>query len=277
MNHILVPTDFSACAGYAEDVAISIAQRNGASLIFLHGISTGFDWLKIPKNKENQYPEIKARIGQAENELDIRVRKAKDAGVSAIKSLAFLESYKTVANTTLDHAHDLIVVGSHGLSGFKRFVIGSNTGKILRTAKTPVLVIQKPLPQPLSFKTIAFASGLEPDTHPAFERLLHFAKTMGAEHLHFVEVTTPHNFKPSKQVKEEMERFIANHDYQSLWLQTYNHYSVEAGIIDFAKDVDADLIGIANHGRTDITSLFIESIPENLVKYSDFPVLSIRV
>lgn len=277
MTHILVPTDFSECSGFAEKAAMSIAGQVNAELIFMHGLNLGIDWQKLPKEKENSYPEIKAHIAQAEASLEVRVKTAMNLGLKASKSIAYLESYKSISNTILDRQHDLIIMGSHGSSHPKSLAIGSNAGKILRSAKTPVLVIQSDLPEPISFRTIVFASGLEPDTHQAFERLLEFTSRMKAENLHLVEITTPNNFKPSGIVAEEMKKYVASHDYKSIWVHNYNHYNVEAGIIEFAQRVGADLIAISNHGRTDISSLFIESIPENLVKYSDFPILSIRV
>lgn len=276
MTHILVPTDFSECSGFAEKAAVGIAKQMDAEIIFLHGLSIGVDWTKLPKDKESKYPEIKSQIGHAEQALDERVKAAAGLGLRASKSIVYLEGYKSVSNTVLDRQHDLIVMGSHG-KNVKTMVIGSNAGKILRSARTPVLVVQNELPEPVTFKTIVFASGLEPDTHQAFDRLLEFTSKMGAENLHLVEITTPNNFRPSGIVAEEMKKFITHHDYKTIWVHNYNHYNVEAGIIEFAQKVDADLISIANHGRTDISSLFIESIPENLVKYSDFPILSIRV
>jgi nucleotide-binding universal stress UspA family protein len=277
MNRILVPTDFSPCAKNAENVALDIARKTSAHLTFLHGLATAIDWVKLPKDKEGRYPEIKAQIGNAEQLLTERVHAAKEKGVEAEKSLVFLETYKTVASAVMDKEKEMIVMGSHGASELKKFIIGTNAGKILRSAKTPVLVVRKPLSSPVSFKTIVFASGLEPDTHHSFQRLLQFAQEMGAENLHLVEVITPHNFRPTGVVKAEMEAFAARHGHPNLHLSQYNHYSIEAGIVEFAQIIGADLIAIANHGRTDISSLFIESIPENLVKYSDYPVLSIGV
>jgi nucleotide-binding universal stress UspA family protein len=275
MTHILVPTDFSECSGFAEKAAMGIAKHINAELVLMHGLSTGVDWLKLPKDKEDKYPEIKAQIGRADQELEDRAKIAINLDIKTSKSIVFLEGYKSISNTVLDSKHDLIVMGSHGKSA-KSLVIGSNAGKILRSAKIPVLVVQKAMPEPVSFKTIVFASGLEPDTHAAFDRLLEFTTAMGAENLHLIEVTTPNNFKPSGIVMEDLKNYISHHHYKTIWVHNYNHFNVEAGIIEFAKKVDADLISIANHGRTDLTSLFIESIPENLVKYSDFPILSIR-
>jgi nucleotide-binding universal stress UspA family protein len=277
MNRILVPTDFSDCAGFAEKAALEIAKQLNAQIIFMHGLYLGMDWKRVPAGEETKYPESREKVNYAERSLDDRVTTAEAAGIPARKSLVFLENSRNLVNAIIEEPHDMIVLGSHGKGSLKKIIVGSNTGKILRTCKTPVLVLQQELPVPLNFKTIVFASGLEPDTHEALDRLLQFSNGMGAKNLHFVGVTTPNNFKPTSIVLEEMKSFLSRHRHPGIQMNNYNHYNIEAGILEFSKQIAADMIAISNHGRTDISGLFIESIPENLVKYSELPVLSIRV
>jgi nucleotide-binding universal stress UspA family protein len=276
MNQILIPTDFSDCANEATEVAFEIAKKTDAKILFLHSLEVPTGWVMMPKDLEDHYPDVQKQIGQSKNQLIEMLKIAKRNGVEATQSLAFSDSYKDVTQTLKDKNHDLIIIGSQGRKGVDSFFLGSVAAKIMRVAKTPVLIIKK-RPENLRFKTIVFASGLEDDTHEAFGRLLNFAKDIGAENLHFVEITTPHNFKPSKIVRDKMEAFVNAHDYKMLQLHNYNHYNVESGIIEFAQNVRADMIALATHGRSGLSSLFIESIPENLVKYSEFPILSIRV
>jgi hypothetical protein len=186
-----------------------------------------------------------------------------------------MEGFETVANTVLETEHDLIVMGSHGLSGVKRFALGSHTEKIMRQAKAPILACKNQGAE-IKFNTIVFASGLEADTHAAFDRLLRFAELVGAENLYFVEVTTPYNFKPTGEVMEQIRSFVDTHDFKSISLHNYAHFTIEAGILEFAHSVNADLVAIANHGRTGLGGIFVESIPENLLRYGDLSVLSIR-
>ena len=224
---------------------------------------------------EDTYPEIKANIGHAQQGLDNLVHQAEHEGIRASKSLAFMEGFETVANTVLETEHDLIVMGSHGLSGVKRFALGSHTEKIMRQAKAPILACKNQGAE-IKFNTIVFASGLEADTHAAFDRLLRFAELVGAENLYFVEVTTPYNFKPTGEVMEQIRSFVDTHDFKSISLHNYAHFTIEAGILEFAHSVNADLVAIANHGRTGLGGIFVESIPENLLRYGDLSVLSIR-
>ena len=276
MKKILIPTDFSPCADTAARIGRWIAKKVNAEILYLHGLKTPVDWVNLPKRLEDTYPEIKAQIGAAHQKLDELVLATEHEGLKAEKSLAFLEGFETIANTVLDTQNDLIVMGSHGLTGVKKFALGSHTEKIMRTAQAPVLACKKPGDE-LKFNTIVFASGLEADTHPAFDQLLRFADSMNAGNLYFVEVTTPYNFRPTGEVMGKIRDFVDAHDFRHISLHSYAHYTIEAGILEFAQSVGADLIGIANHGRTGLGGIFVESIPENLLRYGQLPVLSIRV
>ncbi len=266
MKHLIVPTDFSPCAAQAERAALDLATTLGARLTFLHCI-TGSNSVDY---------DLKNLNAQANELLDNLVKEAKERHIIAEKSLVSLNG-KTLAHCLEDIQDGLVVMGSHGTSGFRRFLFGSNTAKILRTAKTPILVVQEKMPEPVAFKTLIFASGLEPDTKEAFRRVCLFAKKIGVENIHLLSITTPQNFQPSSKVSKDMSDFVAGSDWQTLWLHNYNHFNVEEGIIEFAKNIEADLIAVANHGRKALSSYMIESIPDNLVKYAELPVLSIRI
>lgn len=277
MSPILVLTDFSEHAAHAEAAAISIAKKTGAKLHFLYGLWTGVDWVHLSPSKADHYPEIKSQIAKAEDNLMERAAKANQAGVESDFSIAYLDGHKSVLSATSHIPHGLLVMGSQGGNAYRHYSIGSNSAKALRSEKAPTLIVQRPFPPLENLKTIVFASGLEPDTHGSFQKLIEFANSVGAENLHLLEVTTPNNFKPTSKVRQEMEAFVAQHDCPSIWLHNENHFNVEAGILELAERLNADMLAIANHGRSDISGLFIESIPENLIKYADLPVLSIRV
>jgi nucleotide-binding universal stress UspA family protein len=273
MKQILVPTDFSDYADYAVDAAIAIAQKSGAEVILLHGVFSRIDNRQI----SNYFNEQHVKFDSPEEALLSKKAYVAGKGIAVHTKLVLLDNYKSLAHAVLEVDCDLIVMGSQGVGALRKLFAGSNSSRILGSANQPVLVVKEKVQLPCSYKTIVFASNMEGDTHPAFENLLQFGKIVGAENFHLVEITTPQNFQPTSVVKTKMENFISKLSYKSIWLHQYNHYTVEAGIAEFAQRIEADLIAIANHGRGDISSLFIESIPENLLKYSTYPVLSIRV
>jgi nucleotide-binding universal stress UspA family protein len=283
MKRILVPTDFSTCAGYAEMAAVAIAQKTGSRVTFLHGISSNGSkagdraislarWsLRSPSNGALD------RLS-AEEALSARVRSAIRIGVEAEGRLVPTESQGLEYAIFEEQDVDLIVMGSHGNQSVQRSTPGPLTAKVMRQSKIPVLVMNREFNGRFSMDTVVFASGLEHDTHHAFEKLLRFSREIGTHQLHFLEVNTPSNFKPSGTIDEEMHSYLSQHgSTPTIKRSIYNHYNVETGIIEYARQSGAQIIALSNHGRTDLSGLFIASIPENIIKFATQPVLSIGI
>lgn len=277
INQILCLTDFSQSAENAKAVALSIAKNTGSKLNFVHGMTVGLKWDELHEDTREKYPEIAHQVNDAKRKLASWVEDCKNEGLECSYEIRFADGQRNMASQLLQGDYDLLVMGAQGFGDRSQFSIGANAVKILRTAKRPVHIIKEQPKEPVSFETVVFATGMEPDTHQAFEKLLDFSKQFGSREMHLLAVTTPHNFQPTSKLMENMRKFVSNHQVNNIYLHNQNHYSVEAGVLEFAQEIDADLIAIANHGRNDITGLFIESIPENLVKYGHIPVLSIRV
>ena len=271
MHRIIVPTDFSEFAGFAARAAVAIARQAGAELSFLHLLPQGGHPSGRSEGRR-QNP-----VEEAADNLRELVDMAGEQGVKASSLLLEAEGYRHLPSAILEAKGDLAIVGSQGKGSIGNLIPGSNTAKILRLCKVPVLVLQKELDSSALARPFVFASGLEPDTHAAFEKLLSFKRALSQAPLHFIEITTPNNFRPSSAVRKEMSDFLSQHESQGIQTHIYNHYNVEAGLLEFSREINASLIAISNHGRSDLSGLFIESIPENLIRFSDFPILSIRV
>ncbi|MEX2379718.1 MAG: universal stress protein, partial [Vicingaceae bacterium] len=83
MKNILVPTDFSICAKEAEQLGFEFAKKYNAEIHFLHLLHTPVDWVKLPLEKEDFYPEVKKKIGFAKSKLSQLKRDAEKMGVNA--------------------------------------------------------------------------------------------------------------------------------------------------------------------------------------------------
>jgi nucleotide-binding universal stress UspA family protein len=57
----------------------------------------------------------------------------------------------------------------------------------------------------------------------------------------------------------------------------YNDISVEKGILNFSREINADLIALSTHGRSGLSHLFSSSVTKNLSKNALKPMLTIRV
>jgi nucleotide-binding universal stress UspA family protein len=138
VNRILVPTDFSPTADRALEYARALAERIGTSLLLLHVIE---DPLVIEGLVAETYlaatPSLKAALlTEAQAQLGQRT-KAGDRS-----EVLFGHGASAITDYALNHAIDLIVMGTHGRTGLAHLIIGSVAERVVRTASCPVLTVR---------------------------------------------------------------------------------------------------------------------------------------
>ena len=161
-------------------------------------------------------------------------------------------------------------MGSKGASGIDEVLIGSNTEKVVRFAKCPVVTIKSEV-NLIGIKNIVLATNLEEDQTKLIQKLKEMQKITGAK-LHLVKINTPNSFHTQRQMEEEFAKYIKEHGLGNIQTAIYNESSEEDGILFYAEDVKADLIAIGTHGRTGLLHLLSGSIAEDLVNHSQIPV-----
>ena len=144
ISRILCPIDFSEFSVKAYDYAQSLAWHYKASLLLEHVIDslTPNPFYAVPET----YMEVCRQLhADAEQHLEEFAKTHTRRGVQ-------LEIYVQdgiVADAILDLAEaqtvSLIVMGTHGLRGIDRALLGSVTDKVLRKAHCPVLAVRKPV------------------------------------------------------------------------------------------------------------------------------------
>ena len=146
IQEILIATDFSDAADAALRLAVEHARRFGARLHLLHVLHPGE--VEITRL-------IAAAAAEAGPDVPVVVTSAR--GDPATEILRYAGS----------HAIDLVVVGTHGRSGFSRLLLGSVADRVVRNAACPVLAV----PSPASARATAAASATDvEDAAPAVAR-----------------------------------------------------------------------------------------------------------
>ena len=275
MKKILVPTDFFDCANAASDYAIQLAKMTNAEIHFLHLQSTPVNWVKLSKEKEKKYPDTLKANGHAKFGLNKWVKKAKANGLETEQSLIFDAGKGEVLGHLENHQHDFLVMGSHGAKGLQEKVVGSNAQQILRNATVPVLIIKKPVFNPI--KNILFVSDFTDVSKDSFHTLTHFADEIDA-HIDLLFVNTPKQFEESKETSQNMDNLMTHcNRAESCTRNVINASSVEEGIRGFIIEKPIDLIAICTHGKSGLRQLFSPSIAEKIANHIMLPLLSIKL
>jgi universal stress protein A len=141
---ILVPTDFSAHAEEATRVAIDLSKRyDGAvTLVYVYepvsyALPEGYA-LYTPTQLDGMFAEFDARLASAKTA-------AENAGVGRVDTKRLQGPVpEEICEFAGNGAFDLIVMGTHGRSGFERLVLGSVAERVVRMAPCPVLTVRLP-------------------------------------------------------------------------------------------------------------------------------------
>ncbi len=279
MKKILVPVDFSEYAEYALQVAATIAKNQNAEIIVVHML--GLSEAVLTKNESQEVEEAMYYMKVAEKRFGTFLAKEYLKG---IKTSEIIQNYKIFSELTKvakENDIDLIVMGSHGVSGFREEVfVGSNTEKVVRTSEIPVLVIKNEI-KDFAIKEIVFACDFKMESIVAYRKaMLLFKKLGGNIHLLFVNLPADH-FLSSHQVEERIKDFLFKADSGSLDAYEnvvfYSDYTVEDGVFNYSKKIDADIIVIPTHGRRGLAHFFNGSIGEDIANHASKPVITFKI
>ena len=142
-RRILYPTDFSRASGVAFTKALSLAKENRAELTLVHVISPMAPFVGEGYVSPDTYRSIEQGARRsAQRRLAGLLKKATKAGVRARSVVLEGISYEQIARVARARRADLIVMGTHGRTGFSRFFMGSVAERVIPLAPCPVLTVR---------------------------------------------------------------------------------------------------------------------------------------
>ncbi|MBI2653707.1 universal stress protein [Candidatus Woesearchaeota archaeon] len=136
IKRVLLPVDGSSFSEKAGEYAIYLAKNLNAHIIVIHVIQVG-----ATQKLDSENIEMK-KLRQS----DLCFKSLKEKAVKeAIELETKILVSRTIVDSILEEAkdgdYDLIVMGSRGLSGIKKLVLGSVTGGVVKKSTIPVLVV----------------------------------------------------------------------------------------------------------------------------------------
>ncbi|AVR45294.1 universal stress protein UspA [Christiangramia fulva] len=274
MKNILVPTDFSEQAEKALKVAAQLARRFGSDIYLLHMLELPLQLVDPVNGSSQNLPEAIFFMKLAHQRFSKLMAKPYLKGIKVHETVEFHRAFDGIMEISKEKKCDLIVMGSHGASGFKEMFIGSNTEKVVRHSQIPVLVIKKEI-DTFKVKNFIFATDANEEHKHTLRKAIKFANTLEAK-LHLLFVNTPNNFMTSEEANKRLQKYCGENQ-ENCQLHIYNDISVEKGILNFAKKMDSQLIGISTHGRKGLAHFFNGSISEDLVNHANKPVVTFKI
>lgn len=278
MKKILVPIDFSPCSLNALEIAKAIASKSGNEILLLNvldysaHVTSVFDsgvneallvdvFAKLKLDSDTKMSEIINK-----NKSLISLSAKTEVGLPRDVILSLIESGDI----------ELVIMGTKGTDGIAEVFVGSNTERIVRDSKVPVLSVGASV-KGFDLKTIVFASDFEEKTGEKFDDLVWIASLFDAE-IKLVRINTPSSFKNTLAAEKTMIDFVSKHGIEKYTIEQFNYEEFEAGLNHYSKRVGADMIAIGTHGRTGLSYFYHGgSKAEDVVNHFDMPVFTFRI
>lgn len=282
---LLVPLDFS-------DLSTRALKAGGVLARLLNGRITPFhSYLPVsemdgpymlglgPTPTEN-YEEVGSVLGERINEIAHEHVDAEYLNEPVI-------SIGNPAQSIVEEADDfdMIVMSTHGRTGFTRFFLGSVAEKVLRLSHVPVFVIDKES-EIKSIQRILVTTDFSENSHAAFPYVIAISKAANAEVelLHIISYDAQYEEQPRESkisLREQRLSIVAKEELHEIddLVKTKIIVSPDTpheAILNYNLENPHDLLVMATVGRTGIDYLMMGSTTANIIRHVKTPVLSIN-
>lgn len=275
MRKILVPIDFSKKSEFATKLAAKIHKKIECEIYLLHLVELPTGVIDMASGSRFSIPESMMYL----RKLRDRIIEFKQEFFPDDDSIHYVIKVKNPYEGIIDYSKkinaDLIVMGSKGLSDFDEILIGSNTEKVVRTSEIPVLVAKKNVDK-FKLKNLVFASNFKEENKEVFGKFLTFAKEFKST-INLVKVNTPSKFESSFDTRQRISEFISDFDLPKHSINVYNDTSVQNGILNFSREINADLIALSTHGRSGLSQFFNGSVAHSISKNALRPIITFKI
>lgn len=284
LDRIMVATDFSPVADRALDYAVSLARRFNSQIYLTHVLAY--------QSHEALEPNLGGYTTPkpwqiAEDKAKALVDSGRVAGVPNVVIIEEGNLWPELERLIEKHHIDLLVVGTHGISGTLKVMIGSSAEQIFRQARIPVLTVGPGVTQESPFETefrsILFATNFGPGA----EREAAFAFAIAQEHrakLMFLHVAPFKAGLPQLDAIEERElvtrqlkELLPGSD--KLQCKTEIHISYGEPVLEIlriAGETKADLIVIGATKGGSFSGHLPSTKAYGVVRDAKCPVLTIK-
>ncbi len=284
---ILVPLDFSDAGNYAMKAAKKLAELFEGRITPLHSYMPvselyspgmyGLETMSAPATDPGEMEKM--------HEENLRETVGNELGDDLIDDYIITMGKPDQAIVEAANDFDLIVMGSHGRSGFSRFFMGSVSDKVLRTAHIPVLIVNEKQ-QLGSIERIMVTTDFSDYSKEAFPVAKEIAEKTGAQ----VELIHVLNFNArDKKAPDEAIEHLRRQRLNVLIKENFHELndrikprliissdSPHEAIMNDNLNNPHDLIVMAAVGRTGIEHLMMGGTASHVVRYVKSPVLSVN-
>jgi len=276
INSILIPTDFSELSESALKVGLAIAKRQQAEVTLLHVVDT-FSYIEptevfLPDFKIT--PDVISSIEEKLKDLVESIKQETGINITG-KVLDGIPSDRICRYALKEHI-SLIVMGTHGISGIRKFFMGSEAFRVLKNASCPVLTIPGNW-QKTDFEKVLFPVRLKPG---ALDKYFYARPIIEKNNSEVTILGLADQKKPdeSKEIALLMDKIKAQLHSDNVRFRSSLCTSDDfpATIINVSIENEIDLIILTANLDYYFKTFFIGPYAQQVVNHSHLPVLAIK-
>lgn len=292
VGRIAVGIDFSPESDVALAHAAMLARRARAHLILVHV-------LPLPAHlvEDSSYDPL-FRAGNLTADLAARQRvdagdllqemsrQCRELGASCEPLLIDDNPSDGLARAAEEVGADLLVLGSHGRSGLKRFLLGSVAERAVRLCRRDALIARGSADQPHSYQRVVVGTDFSSHSVAALQAALAIAAPDAlVEVVHCWQTPVVPAGIPVAPIRADMERNIE--EAAARLLARYRGEGVRLtfstleaapgdGLTARAAESGADLVAVGSHGRRGAKRWLIGSVAETAIRHAPCSILVAR-
>ena len=271
MKDIVVAIDFSKGSAHALEYAIELGNITESNIIMV--------WVDNQSVLEPhitiESSELREESKKGLEELANNYRRKLKPGKITYK-IRKGKVYQELAAQAKQSECAILVTGTHGVTGFEEYWIGSNASRVVAYSPCPVISVKYNYDINRGIRKILLPIDHTPQTvHKAFFTTV-FAKHFGAD-IKILALYTS-RLKTLQRVVDNhvarVEKYFSGQNVNYI-VDTLITDNLTTAIIDHAREEDVDLISIITDTQNEVTATILGQFAQQLVNYSPVPVLSI--
>jgi nucleotide-binding universal stress UspA family protein len=272
INKILVPVDFSETSLNALDTAIAIAKKNRSAIQIVNVLDNTMDfdvsddsYIIMNSITENSNDILNALASALEHKHGIKPEVLTAEGMVCA----------SIVKTAMLHHSDLIVMGTHGASGYREYFIGCNTYGVIKHACCPVLTVP-PQKKWTSFKNVLFPVRPISGALTRYDLLRKIMTTQNSSlQILGLSYRKQENEKVLEDLVHEIRHKLEEDKVQSI-VRNSRGKNIAEDVLDTCSTINADMVVITS--SVDVTSkqFFVGPNTQRIISHAKVPVLCVR-
>jgi nucleotide-binding universal stress UspA family protein len=268
MKTIIVALDFSDESLDGLNMALVLAKKTMANVQMVHVIGKNIGNNSELLEKENQLANIKFE------EILLKCKNGGNINCALNYTIKEGKIFSEITDLADKFEDSVIVLSTHGQSGFEELFIGGNAYKIVSRSRNPVITVRKSR-IPLYIGRIVLPLDITLETREKVPYTVGLAKLLGSE-IHLITVRSSH----LKSIEKKLYRYteqVCSYFWENDIKYKAEHLTgsnLSDLILDYSTSVNADLISIMTEQEKSVSNLLLGAYAHQMINKASIPVLS---